>query len=64
MKTVKIIANIIIALIVLVPLLMFAFWIFVALLAFILLLAIVVKLSGGRVNININSIEKPISPKY
>ena len=63
MKTVKIIANIIIALIVLVPLLMFVFWIFVALLAFILLLAIVVKLSGGRVNININSIEKPISPK-
>jgi hypothetical protein len=63
MKTVKIIAKIIIALIVLVPLLAFSLWVFVALLAFILLLAIVVKLSGGRVNLNINSNDKPLSPK-
>ena len=63
MKTVKIIAKIIIALIVLVPLLAFSLWVFVVLLAFILLLAIVVKLSGGRVNLNINSNVKPLSPK-
>ena len=55
MKTVKIIAKIIIALIVLVPILIFSFWVIVAILGFVLLLAIVVKLSGGKVNMTINT---------
>lgn len=53
-RTLKFIAKLIIALVLIVPLLTFSAWLISAILVFCIVLAIIVKLSGGKVNFTIN----------
>ena len=51
----KFIAKLIIALVFIIPVLAFSAWVFVSILVFVLLLAIFVKLTGGKVNFTVNN---------
>ena len=55
MKLLKTIAKIAIALIIVLPLLIFSIWAFAGIVIFVLILAIVIRLSGGKVNLTINA---------
>lgn len=52
--TLKTIAKVIIALILIVPLFTFTAWVITSILVFCLVIALFVKLSGGKVNFTIN----------
>ena len=53
-RTLKFIAKLIIASVLIVPLLAFSAWVITSILVFCIVLAIFVKLSGGKVNFTIN----------
>ena len=55
MKLLKTIAKIAIALIIVLPILLFSIWAVAGIVIFVLILAIVIRLSGGKVNLNINT---------
>ena len=55
MKLLKTIAKIAIALIIVLPILLFSIWAVAGIVIFVLILAIVIRLSGGKVNLTINT---------
>ena len=55
MKLLKTIAKIAIALIIVLPILLFSIWAVAGIVIFVLILAIVIRLSGGKVNLTINA---------
>ena len=55
MKLLKTIAKIAIALIIVLPILLFSIWAVAGIVIFVLILAIVIRLTGGKVNLNINT---------
>lgn len=57
MKLLKGIAKIAIGLIIILPVLLFSIWAVAGIVIFVLILAIVIRLTGGNVNLNINTKE-------